>query len=580
MKTLPRDVARKCLRSALLVTTSTLLLSAGANQAQAITTYTCANIASSPINGTYTARGSAYVLLTAGDVLTFTAKTSVNGVFLIRASTIIASQTATPAATYTFTYTVPKTGNIRFTIHRTAPGKPTVYTVGCNVPAASTTTTTIPKPRSKALQASLSATQSAMTTTNVAQHLQGFVGGPRSTGSTPTASTPSASAPTASTPSATSGGGTSSSDGGTSTGGTGTSTNNEESQTNFSSTGAVFSPTFGDPVTALRSQYENFMGQTSQSQGVKLRDMLTMFNFDTSNMAAPALQAAQDATTTDAIGGHGAIGQRRLLDALGNASIWGYGSYSTMQSTATDGEYTGNSAGYTLGGDVQLSEKLVLGVALGYSDSDITTTYNSGTHDETAWNISPYVSYRLTDNLSYTGLVGASIGTIKNSRDNMATTGKTDTKSYSAHNALSYGVAQTSELPGLSATISHSYTHKETDDYNESDGTFNAKATTNTAQLSFKGEAAQNITVQGVNLNVFANSAFLHDLIDTVNDDANAVDVSAGLRFPTTASGWFGSVSGTKQFLRSDYSQWSVQGLIGYNLPRVGKMTQQASLQS
>ncbi|MFT5721171.1 MAG: hypothetical protein ACI9W6_001484 [Motiliproteus sp.] len=539
-----KNYKNKRIHQAVLSAMSTLALSAGmVGQAHADPAYTCENLGAGAQIGPLSSSQALNTLLNGGDILTFTVATATAGGYVgvtdATANSSVFGQYASPDSSNTFSYTVPGTGARSFNVHGSSCAcfaTSVTYTLACSQPGARESDASA----ASSLMSSLTSAQNGMTINNVAQHLQGSAGNGV-------------------------------------TGGAGGEGNDQAKLQSFTALEALLSePVLGASTTRFGGVSNDGGWQPSAPSSLSVRDAIGLFNFDTSKSSPRALNAAQDAATTRVPGG-----VKDLASASKGVSVWGYGSFQNLNNSLAGGNYNGDSLGYNLGADIRLSDNMLVGAAIGYNDSRITTAFNTGKHNETATSISPYLSYKINANTSYSGVIGAGWGTINNSRTNNTVTGKTDTGSRFMYNSLSYTrPAAPDDAFTVSGTLSHSYAHKAIEAYTESDATQVAKYTTRTSQWSLKAEVARNLQIERTNMKVFANAALLRDTLDTVNNDPNALDISTGLRFLPGASGWFGSLSGSQQFLRKNYTQWSVQGLLGYNLPKAGASSQQLRMQS
>ncbi len=62
---------------------------------------------------------------------------------------------------------------------------------------------------------------------------------------------------------------------------------------------------------------------------------------------------------------------------------------------------------------------LIAGVSLGYAQTDVATTYNTGTYDEANYTVSPYAIHRPTDQATFSLITGYSMGDIDRTRDTL-----------------------------------------------------------------------------------------------------------------------------------------------------------------
>jgi len=88
--------------------------------------------------------------------------------------------------------------------------------------------------------------------------------------------------------------------------------------------------------------------------------------------------------------------------------VWGNYSYSDYDNDLSSTAFDGDSHSFLGGVDFSFWENTVLGVAFGYDNSDIDTTFNGGNQDTDTYTIAPYFGALLTDTLSLDFNVGYS----------------------------------------------------------------------------------------------------------------------------------------------------------------------------
>lgn len=303
---------------------------------------------------------------------------------------------------------------------------------------------------------------------------------------------------------------------------------------------------------------------TVSSEGLSLRQLLMRASFDTSRMAFRATPST-DGTDLPT------IRTRARLPAERPLTLWGHGSYTRVDNDRNDAggdsRYDGDVWGYNLGLDYRVREDLFAGVAVGYSETDLTTTYNSGTYAERNWSLTPYAVYQPTEALKFSVLTGYSGGDLDQNRNSASVTSDTKTAMWFVGMNASYTVRPSEDLPlDLTAKLGLLASHKVVDAYTESDGTAVDKATSNTRQILPGVEVAYTLDAGGTRFQPYANIDVVHDLKDTVNDDANAYDVGGGVRIGDAATGISGAIEAKTQLGRDDYTETTLSGMIAYGL--------------
>ncbi|WP_417837143.1 autotransporter outer membrane beta-barrel domain-containing protein [Thalassospira tepidiphila] len=302
---------------------------------------------------------------------------------------------------------------------------------------------------------------------------------------------------------------------------------------------------------------------TMNSRGSSFRELAMKASFDTSRTT---LSAAGDATEgNDPLRG---IEQSLGLLADSGYTVWGHGSYTSVENeqnnSAGDSRYDGDVWGYNLGVDVRLRPELVGGISMGYSQTALTTIYNSGYYDETNWSFSPYVVYQPMDGVTLSTIVGYSLGDVELSR-NSSITGSTDSDTWFGALNGAYGLRPSETLP-LDVTLNVQFmaARKTVDGYRESDGTQVGNTVSNTRRLQPGVEVAYSFDAADTTVQPFARTDFIYDMVDEINGDKTAYNLGGGLRIISNSTGLSGSIEGERQFGTDDYSEYTVGGLVAY----------------
>lgn len=90
-------------------------------------------------------------------------------------------------------------------------------------------------------------------------------------------------------------------------------------------------------------------------------------------------------------------------DSLGAISVWANGSWQKIKNDFSSTAFDGHVATAMVGADTILQDyNLIVGLAFGWEDQGITTTFNNGTQDATGWSLTPYASWMFDDHWSVT----------------------------------------------------------------------------------------------------------------------------------------------------------------------------------
>ena len=308
------------------------------------------------------------------------------------------------------------------------------------------------------------------------------------------------------------------------------------------------------------------MVKKTRTEGTTLGGLAMLASFDTSRVLAAAQNA--DSATDGAE-------QRTLLSRESPITIWGHGSFTDIENTRNrtgeDSRYDGSVWGYNVGADYRFSPALVAGMSVGYAQTDITTTFDSGTYEEDTWNLSPYVIYRPSDMLTFSAIAGYAFGDVARSR-NSTVTGNTDSQTWYLQVDARQTFQPIADSPfrvtgGLGALTSRNTLAA----YTESDGSRVAESSVNTVQLKPNAELAYSFQISETSLTPYVKAGYIHDFTDQTNGDAGAFDLGGGVRFASGGTGLSGSIEGSRMVGRDDYSEYTLSGLVAYGISFTGR---------
>ncbi|MCR6632732.1 MAG: autotransporter outer membrane beta-barrel domain-containing protein [Magnetospirillum sp.] len=93
-------------------------------------------------------------------------------------------------------------------------------------------------------------------------------------------------------------------------------------------------------------------------------------------------------------------------DRIRYNSVWTGGSYNHIKKDDVNGRYNGDVKNGVAGYDRRVTKDLILGLATGYEEVDITTEYNQGTVEGSSVSVSPYLGYIINGWLSVDATIG------------------------------------------------------------------------------------------------------------------------------------------------------------------------------
>ena len=240
--------------------------------------------------------------------------------------------------------------------------------------------------------------------------------------------------------------------------------------------------------------------------------------------------------------------------------VWGNYSYTDFDNDLSSIAFDGNSHSFLGGLDFAFWENTVLGVAFGYDNGDIDTTFNGGNQDIDSYMIAPYFGALLTDTLS----IDFNVGYSRVEFDQFRTLPGTTTRITSSPDADRWfgalnlnGVAYYDNWI-LGARIGALWAKSVIDSYTESNGVVVARSRSKLGSGSIAGDVAYSYK----NFEPFLNLSYQYDfeLTDIAvttgpqpsNDDDDIL-MRVGVRyFNNNISG---NLEYSKRFERDDFDE-------------------------
>lgn len=244
-------------------------------------------------------------------------------------------------------------------------------------------------------------------------------------------------------------------------------------------------------------------------------------------------------------------------------SVWANGSYTYVDDDKAGTEFDGDVKTINIGGDTQITDDFIAGVSVGYSKTDIDTTFNNGTYEEDAYTAAGYGLYKITDTLNVSAMLGHTWSSVDQDRQNGATKSETDGKTMFAATTLTQNFRF--DRLGLSANVGYLWADRDTDGYAESNANVVAATSAKTSQGRLGGGISYDFESSSAVYTPFASASYLHDFADEINDDANAFDTGLGLQISSKDGMLEGSFQVKTQLGRDDYSQTSGSAMLRVN---------------
>lgn len=261
-------------------------------------------------------------------------------------------------------------------------------------------------------------------------------------------------------------------------------------------------------------------------------------------------------------------------DYRGKFGAWVSGSYSDVEDNNTSTAFDGNVYSAMAGIDYKVTPRAIIGLAVGYEDTDIDTTYNRGNVSADGYTVAPYIGYKLTDTSSVNLTVGYSDLEYDTSRldpnSNNSITGSTDADRY----FIDASVNGAHNLQGnwnLFGKGSVFYASEEKDAYTERESNGSTIAVTSAdndlgvvsaeARLAYTMDMIEPYGLVGVSYDFTKDEAPVAagQSRSSLDDEDFAAKFGAGLNFQL-APNVTGSFEGYTVEFRDDYDEYTFTG--------------------
>lgn len=259
-------------------------------------------------------------------------------------------------------------------------------------------------------------------------------------------------------------------------------------------------------------------------------------------------------------------------EAAGNTApkmgVWVQMANTWVDGSDPGGEFEGDAQNITAGIDYKVTDRAVVGVAVGYELVDIDTTFNSGTFEGDGISITPYFGVNLNKTWTMSALVSYGMIEYDTSSNNGGTTGSFDATRLMGSAAVEGNIYR-NQLR-FSPKVSVMYLSEDQDSYTDSSG---AAVGSSTIDL---GRAAAGATV-GYQFNVvepYARAMLEYDFAkeDPVNlgggqfssDDKFGVNAAIGANFGL-GTNLKGNIEGNASTLgRENLDVYTISGRLRY----------------
>jgi len=242
--------------------------------------------------------------------------------------------------------------------------------------------------------------------------------------------------------------------------------------------------------------------------------------------------------------------------------VWASYSYSDFENNFVTTAFDGERHGFLVGADLVLGEKTILGIAVGYEDNDIDTTFNRGNQETEGISFIPYFGYLLDDTWSVDGAFGYSNMETDQFRTAPGTTTRINSftdadRWFGALNLNGFTNYDNWLFTGRFGIL---YANHDQDSFVESDGTLIANLVSELGQINIGGDVAYSYG----EFEPFARVTYEYDWTITEvgvlgggpqpSFDKDDVLIGAGVRYFGT-NNISGNLEWNKRLGRDDYDE-------------------------
>ncbi|MCZ6803763.1 MAG: autotransporter outer membrane beta-barrel domain-containing protein, partial [Proteobacteria bacterium] len=241
--------------------------------------------------------------------------------------------------------------------------------------------------------------------------------------------------------------------------------------------------------------------------------------------------------------------------------VWGNYSYTDFDNDLSSIAFDGSTHSFLGGIDFSFWENTVMGVAFGYDNSDIDTTFNQGHQDTDTFTIAPYFGALISDNFSLDFNIGYSNVDYDQFRTIPGTTTRVTSSPDSDRWFGAFNLNGVTYYDNwiLGARIGALWAENELDSFTESNGTVVAKSNTKVSTGSVAGDVAYSYQ----NFEPFLNLAYQYDFSLTEiavttgpqpSNDNDDILMRVGVRYFDN-NGISGNLEYSKRFERDDFDE-------------------------
>lgn len=248
---------------------------------------------------------------------------------------------------------------------------------------------------------------------------------------------------------------------------------------------------------------------------------------------------------------------------LANVTVFTSLGYSFVDDDFSGARYDSDTISVSYGGDYTVSDKLILGLSGGYSNTDTDTKFNSGGSDTDSWTLSPYVAYRINDMFSIDVSGGYSESESENHRvaGGVRITGDQDSDIHFF--AVNGRVAKWFGNIGVNGNIGYIYSKSETDNMTESNANFVAGAKDTFEQLEIGAQVSYYTERYMPYFSVAYRNELGRENIAALPTDDDEFALTQGVSLMSSGA-WSGGLLVSEIVGRAHFNSVTVSGSLNY----------------
>ena len=268
----------------------------------------------------------------------------------------------------------------------------------------------------------------------------------------------------------------------------------------------------------------------------------------------------------------GALGVGKSAGGMSKrAGILVQGGWTTVDNNEAGGQFDGDIFNVIAGIDYKpqkFNDRLLIGLALGYEDVDVTTAFNNGSLEGNGFTIAPYFGYKFNKSWGLDASVGVSFLNYDNSRDSNAATGGFNAKRLFGSSNIT-GNFQRKKLR-ITPKFGVLALGEKQDSYTESDGTAVGDVNIHLVRLNASSELGYSVAKgvepfirAGLEYDVNRNGAVALTGTTLSSSDEAGGAFALGVNFSRKKI--IGQVVGTSTQFKDELTTWGASARIRIN---------------